>query len=195
VEDHPDHKLAADARFNLGMAFKRLDLQVEARQAYESVIEHYPQTDLAFRAQMRIGYMLQDAHHDPEAIEAFTQVVTNAPPELAAEAQFWIADIYGTRKESATAQREFLKVADKYPKESRWAVTALARVAELQENAGEFEAAIDTYKRIARSAPEKRWKQQAKARIQLIQEKLDALNAPPAAPTSTPPPTGGTHAP
>jgi TolA-binding protein len=182
VEDHPQHKLAADARFNKAMAFKRLEMNDEAKRAYDEVIEHYPQTELAFRAYMHIGYMLQDTKQWAPAIEAFKQVALNAPTDMAAEAQYWIADIYESQQELKMAAREYLKVADKYPTSSRWAVTALARVAELHEKDGEFEAAIGIYQRIARNSKDKQAKKSAKDRIKLIKEKLEALNAPPAPP-------------
>jgi tol-pal system protein YbgF len=180
VEAHPDHKLAADARFNKAMAFKRLDLDKEAQQAYQDVIDHYPKTELAFRSQMHIGYMLQDSRQFPAALEAFRQVTLNAPTDMAAEAQFWIADIYESEQENQAAAREYLKLADQYPASNRWAVTALARVAELHEKAGEFEAAIGIYQRVVRTSTDKRARKSAKDRIKLIKEKLAALEAPPA---------------
>ena len=68
----------------------------------------------------------------------------------------------------------------------RWSITALARAAEIQERTGRFEAAINTYQRIARMSQDQRWKKSARARIKLIQEKLQSLEAVPASGPSVP---------
>ncbi|MDP0947491.1 tetratricopeptide repeat protein, partial [Klebsiella pneumoniae] len=75
VADFAEHKLAADARFNKALAYKRLGLDLEAREAYQDVVENYPQTDMAFKAQMHIGYMLQDGRKEAQAAGVYRQIV------------------------------------------------------------------------------------------------------------------------
>ncbi|MES2201089.1 MAG: tetratricopeptide repeat protein [candidate division FCPU426 bacterium] len=176
--------VAADAQFNRGMTFKRMQKDKDAEEAYAAVIKDYPLSPLANMARIRIGYIHEDAGRFEQAIAAYKDLASHDPGKLGAEAQFLVGDCLVAQKKLELAVAAYQEVADRFKSESNWAVTALARVAELQEQAGQDAKALATYQRIIAGGGNAEWTNAARKRIETIKARLKAAEpatAPPAA--------------
>ena len=87
------------------------------------------------------------------ARQAFTDLVTKYPKsDLAAEAQFYIADTYGAENNQAAADSAYATVVEKYAGSPR-AATALYKRAVGAQNAGNADAARDLFNQLIKKYP------------------------------------------
>ena len=87
------------------------------------------------------------------ARQAFTDLVTKYPKsDLAAEAQFYIAETYGAENNQAAADSAYATVVEKYAGSPR-AATALYKRAVGAQNAGNADVARDLFNQLIRKYP------------------------------------------
>jgi TolA-binding protein len=164
--------VAADAQFNLGMTYKRLGKDEEALKAYRATLEGYPGTRLASMAGIRIGYLLEDAKDYPAAFQAYQDLAARDQGTLGAEAQFLAGDCQLSMKHEEEAVKAYALVAKRFPSETSWVATALAKMGELHEQMGKPSLAIADYHRIMKLTGNPAWAASAKERIRLIRERF-----------------------
>jgi TolA-binding protein len=105
--------VAADARFNLGMTYKRMGRDADAIAAYESVAKEHPGSELASMARIRVGYIYEDAGDLNRAVEAYRSLAAVDKGKLGAEAQYLVGDCLVAQKQSGEAGI-LIDVADAY---------------------------------------------------------------------------------
>jgi tol-pal system protein YbgF len=175
--------VAADARFNLGLTYKRMGRDSDAVQAYEAVWKDYPATELANMARMRIGYIYEDASDYPRAVESYRALAAADTGKLGAEAQYLVGDCLLAQKQSGEALLAYDAVAANFPAESGWVVTAQAKSGEVLEALGRDKEALERYQKIVAQGGDPTWVASAKKRIELLRQRLGS-----AAPAEAPAP-------
>ncbi len=174
-------EVAADARFNLALTYKRMGRDADAVAAYQAVIRDYPGSRLDDMARIRIGYIYEDARDFPKALDAYRDLAARDRGKLGAEAQYLAGDCLVSMKRDGEAVLAYDAVAKTFPGQGVWAVTALARAAEILESEGRYRDALRRYETIARTSPDPAWAASARARIVLMRKRL-GLPDPAAAP-------------
>jgi len=178
--------VAADARFNLGLTYKRMGRDQDAVAAYQAVARDYPKSELANMARIRIGYIYEDAGDYPHATAAYRELAAADKGKLGAEAQYLVGDCLLAVKQSGEALLAYDAVVQNFPAEGSWVVTAQAKSAELLETMGRTKEALERYESIAKTAPDPTWVASARQRIVLLRQRLglpaeDAVKKPKAA--------------
>lgn len=169
--------VAADARFNLGLTYKRIGRDADAVKAYEDVAEKHAGTELASMARIRIGYIHEDRGDYAKAAEAYRALAASDKGKLGAEAQYLVGDCLLAQKKSGEALLAYEAVQSGFPEQSGWVVTALAKSGEILESQGKDKDALERYERIVKLGGDPSWTASAKKRIEQIKKRL----APPAA--------------
>jgi TolA-binding protein len=164
--------VAADARFNLGLTYKRMGRDPDAVAAYQAVVRDYPDSPLADMARIRIGYIYEDAGDFPKALDAYRDLASRNRGKLGAEAQYLVGDCLIDLKQSGEALMAYDAVTTNFPGQGAWAVTALAKGAEILEAQGRYKEAMARYEKIVQSAPDPSWAASARQRIALMRQRL-----------------------
>jgi tol-pal system protein YbgF len=103
------------------------------------------------------------------ARQAFTDLVTKYPKsDLAAEAQFYIAETYAAENNTSAADSAYAAVASKYPSSPR-AATALYKRAVAAQNAGNGDTARDLFNQVIKKYPRSDEAALARDRVKTIQ--------------------------
>ena len=127
------------------------------------------------RAQMNLAYLHQDLKEYGEAIKLFEKTASEKGKK-AAEALFWIGDIYQAQGDDAKAAAAFTKVYDSFPGEETWFVPALDAAGKIYEKQGDLKSAIAAYKKIIKSAKDPKYTDVAKKKVALLEEQYKLMN-------------------
>lgn len=155
IKNAPYGKLAAPARYKIGLYLSENDLYQEARDEFEKVINDYPDSEWAKAAKYQIA--LSDAkrstgpQYDQKitqaASEEFKEFVEHYPDadlsdkakeqihqlkEKEAESNFKIAEFYEKQKKYSAAKIYYQIIVDEF-KNSRLAADALRKIRELNQ--------------------------------------------------------------
>jgi TolA-binding protein len=179
IEKYKDSKFAGEAYFNLAMSYKRNNDMPNTEKWYKKLIDEYKDSGLFERANMNLAYLYQDNKDYDKAIAVFETVV-GMKKAKAVEAQFWIADCYGSEKENEKAIESYMKVYDNFKTEELWVISALDAAGKLYEKNNELKAAIKTYKKILLATKQAKYTDTAQKKIELLEEQYKLLNPVPA---------------
>ncbi len=94
LERHPAMPQADIALFRLGESYWRLERGADARAAFESLLERFPQSELLPRALYRLGQLL-DAEDPARAAAAYARLARDWPDHSLAEAAlYWSGEAH-----------------------------------------------------------------------------------------------------
>lgn len=169
-----EFKPSPDALYNRGLLFKEEGETGKAREAFQQVVDHFPETPLYYGALLNIVYTFMDERKYDEALGRLTSFIDRAPDSLKMEIQFNIGDCYYARGQYRDAIREFMKV--KYlpvntDEDFQWMVTALFQGGTAYEALGEMDKAVEIYEYIIQiSGKETVYSKTAASRIREIRQ-------------------------
>ncbi|MGH7442520.1 MAG: tetratricopeptide repeat protein, partial [bacterium] len=164
--------VAADARFNLALTYKRMGRDPDAVAAYQAVAHDYPDSALADMARIRIGYIYEDSGQYAKALVAYRDLASRNKGKLGAEAQYLVGDVLLDLKQNGEALLAYDAVAKNFAGQGAWAVTALARGAEILESEGRTREALKRYETIAKTSTDPAWAAAAHQRAILLRKRL-----------------------
>ena len=162
----------ADALYNQGLLYKGEGDAGRAREAFQQIVDRFPETPLYYGAYLNIVYTYMDERKYDEALGRLTSFIDRAPDSLKMEVQYNIGDCYYARGQYRDAIREFMKV--KYlpvntDEDFQWMVTALFQGGTAYESLGEMDKAVEIYEYIIQiSGRETVYSKTAASRIQEI---------------------------
>jgi len=122
VENMPFGKYADKALYKMAESYRRILKYNEAMDAYEKLINDYPDSELVQEAKYQLAYTIYEASRDPEydqehtdeALKKFEKIMTTTPiPAIAAEADKALYHLKNKKAES------LLKVAEFYEKRGK----------------------------------------------------------------------------
>lgn len=169
----PYSKYAPPSQFNMGLAEERLGKYADAISAYQTVLDKYPESDVADDAEYQIAYVyffqVYRGSYDPEvkekAIQTFEDFLVRFPnSEKAAQAKENLKKLNGTENKS------ILHIAQFYDKQKK------------------YKAAVIYYNQVIRQYPGTPESKIASARVNALKKKVGAAALQPAEPTT------GSHA-
>lgn len=155
IKNAPYGKLAAPARYKIGLYFLENAMYQEARDEFEKVMNDYPESEWAKAAKYQIAVSdskrSTDAPYDQKitqaAVKEFKEFVEHYPDaELSgqakdqiqglrdkeAESNFHIARFYEKNKKYDSARIYYQMIVDEF-QNSRWTAQALNKIRELSE--------------------------------------------------------------
>ncbi len=149
VHDYPRHPLALKAYWEIAAAYR--DVFKDKRRAilkYQEVIDHFPHSAEAARAQLAIARCYAELGDNQQAILEAEQVLEAYPqnPQLAA-ALFFLADTRFLMGEYPQAKESYQKLIRNYP-QNELVTEAWMGLATTQEELKENQAALKSYQRI-----------------------------------------------
>jgi len=159
VENSAYGKHADAAQYHLGLSYKKMQQYKEAIEAFQKLLDDYPQSELAEDAKFQIGQCYMQAAPKPgydqvsteESIKEFKELMDSSPEsensqeaakildklkEQKAESVFSTAKFYEKVGKYKSAQVYYKQILDEYPKTS-WAVKALEQL-EILKNLGKI---------------------------------------------------------
>jgi TolA-binding protein len=164
--------VAADARFNLGLTYKRMGRDSDAVEAYQAVARDFPDSELASMARIRIGYIYEDAGDYAKASQAYRDLAAADKGKLGAEAQYLVGDTLMEQKQNGEALLAYDAVGQNFPAETAWVVTALAKSGEVLESMGRDKDALERYERIVKLGGDPTWVDAAQKRMDILRSHL-----------------------
>lgn len=123
VENSPFGKYADKALYKMAESYRRLYKYNEAMEAYERIINDYPESTLAPEARYQLAYTVYEASRDPEydqestdeAIKKFERIAETTPvPAIAKEADRAMDHLRNKKAESMLKIAEFYEKRKKY---------------------------------------------------------------------------------
>ena len=155
IKNAPYGKLAAPARYKIGLYFLENAMYQEARDEFEKVMNDYPEGEWARAAKYQIAVSdskrSADAPYDQKitqaAVKEFKEFVEHYPDaELSsqakdqiqglrdkeAESNFHIAQFYEKNKKYDSARIYYQMIVDEF-QNSRWTAQALNKIRELNQ--------------------------------------------------------------
>jgi tol-pal system protein YbgF len=84
ISDHPDSPTAADAQFQIGLAYESMKDCRRALPEFQKFVDSYPNSDRRHEGLYMIGYCYFDLGQREEAQRAFQQVIREYPNEISA---------------------------------------------------------------------------------------------------------------
>jgi len=142
--------------------------EIKARAAFFSILNDYvyirrPDTferlkafvhgnsldDIPVGETIELGLFLEDASEYALAIYVFQRVLdSDADVALKAEAQYWIGQCYHEKGDLEEAAEAYLRVARLYPEIRAWGVTGRFKSAEIYQQMGDLEKALDLFEKV-----------------------------------------------
>ncbi len=177
LEDVP-----ADLRYRLlylkGRSYKELRELEKMRPCYLAMVEDHEGEGTASEwLQVGIGLTLvREFSSASVALDKCTQ--RTGDPGVLAEAGYWKGLVQQGSGESGQALETFMSVAERYPEQNMWAATALYEAAGIHAENGEYDKALDLYKKVLRLAEgDRRTTARVKAKMAGV-KKLKRLDNP-----------------
>jgi tetratricopeptide (TPR) repeat protein len=107
-----------------------------------------------------------------DAIREFSRLVNSSiDPNLSAEAQYRLGEIYLRLGNRQKAIEEFTKVRDNYAGIEDWFTLSLLNLGELYEQAGNIDEAVSCYRAILATRESDDYTKTAKRRLQILEQK------------------------
>ncbi|MFC1644181.1 outer membrane protein assembly factor BamD [Candidatus Omnitrophota bacterium] len=123
VENSPFGQYAEKSLYNMGDCYRRMMKYKEAIEAYERIIQDYPESDLVPEAKYQLAYTKYEASLNPEydqesteqALEEFQKISrTSKTPTIAKEAAKMLDELKTKKAESLFKVAEFYERQGKY---------------------------------------------------------------------------------
>jgi tetratricopeptide (TPR) repeat protein len=145
VDSYPNTQVSLAAGLNLARSFQLQKLWKESLEALENSKDSTGQTPGSVLLQ--IGNIYFDEMKDEkDALAAFNRILDSSPDSSSkAEAQMKIGMIYFLKKDYSKAKGELSRVKKLYPREGDLIATCQFLIAQIYENTGEWDRALNEY--------------------------------------------------
>jgi tetratricopeptide (TPR) repeat protein len=125
----------------LAQSWVQLSRHADARTALEALLSRFRGSPLAHEARFGLGWIAQQLREYDKAIAIYSDLLTRVGGELAAKAQFHLAECRAAQQKTDQAAAAYLEVASDH-NYSRWAAAALQRIDALNVPGPAREAAL-----------------------------------------------------
>jgi TolA-binding protein len=115
IQNYPHHPLVKRAYLGVEEGYEHSGKTEQAEKVLKEMISRFPQDDLRFEANLRLGFLYLSQKKTGEAIPALTVAARSPDERIASQAQFKLGEAYweGGNKDAALLQ--FSKVVYLYP--------------------------------------------------------------------------------
>ncbi len=171
------YALAPDSAIGIKALFERAYLKesigdtATALQLYRFLANKHLDTDFGERSQFRIAAYFRDHKNYDSARKEFAKLIHSNSP-IAAEAQYWIGELWLRQKHYARAAEAFRVVKRRFPQYERWYLLALLNLGYCYEKLGQWDQAAEQYRLILALRNDDEFARTARSRLEKLREKM-----------------------
>ncbi|HUW23193.1 MAG TPA: tetratricopeptide repeat protein, partial [bacterium] len=171
IAKSPEDTFSSESQYKIGESYEKMGNNDLAQEAFQKILQKYPQSIAAARIHLRDGILLEEKKDYKKAIEKYRLATNLARNEVGAEAQKRIGDCYYFRKDYHNAMVEYLKVVYLYDKYTYFAAPAQYMAGESNGKERFWEEARKAYKKVIENYPETEWAKKAQTELERIADK------------------------
>jgi TolA-binding protein len=148
VKSHPSHRLVKQVYLGMEEGYRNLGKTDQAEKALKELINRFPQDDIRFEGQLRLGLLAMVQKKFAEAISAFSAAARSPEGRVASQAQLKWGEAHREAGEKETAILQFSKVVYLYPQQTEVMEEALLNLGALYMEGRKFPEARQTYRKL-----------------------------------------------
>jgi TolA-binding protein len=173
IKNYPQHPLAKKVYLEMEEAYQSLGKRDQGEKILRDLVNNFPQDDIQFEGQLRLGTLLLAQKKFTEAIPALSTAIRSSEERVASEAQFKLGEAYLEIENREMALIQFSKVIYLYPHLSDLMEEALLKLAALYMGEKKIPEARQIYlKLLAKSKREDRKEMAKKMLDQMDKESI-----------------------
>jgi TolA-binding protein len=115
IKNYPQHPLAKRVYLEMEEAYQNLGKRDQGEKILRDLVNNFPQDDIQFEGQLRLGILLLAQKKFAEAIPALSTAIRSSEERVTSEAQFKLGEAYLEAENKEMALIQFSKVVYLYP--------------------------------------------------------------------------------
>jgi TolA-binding protein len=148
IRNQPSHRLARHAYLGLEEGYRNSGKADLAEKTLKELTGKFPQEDVQFEGQLRLGLLLLTQKRFPEAIAAFSAAARSPEERVAAQAELKWGETHMGAGEKEAAILQFSKVVYLYPQQADVAEEALLKLGALYLETRKIPEARQAYRKL-----------------------------------------------
>jgi TolA-binding protein len=148
IKNHPQHPLAKRAYLGMEEGYRNLGKTDQAEKVLKELIAGFPQDDIQFEGQLKLGTLFLTQKKFGEAVTAFSVAVRSPDERIASQAQFKLGEAYLEGENRELALIQFSKVVYLYPHFSDMLEEALLKLGTLYMAEKKIPEARQAYRKL-----------------------------------------------
>lgn len=148
IKNHPSHRLARQAYLGMEEGYRYLGKTEQAEKALKDLITRFPQDDIQFEGQLRLGLLLLGQKRFAEAVSAFSVAARSPEGRVASQAQLKWGEAHRGAGEREMAILQFSKVVYLYSQQTEVMEEALLNLGALYLEGRKFPEARQAYRKL-----------------------------------------------
>ncbi len=166
----PDSIIGIKALFERAYLKEELGDTAAALALYQQLATRYPNTDFGQRSQFRLAAYYRDRKEYDRARQEFAKLV-DADSPLAAEAQYWIGELWLREKNYTNAAKAFQQVKRRFAQYERWYVLSLLNLGYCYEKMQQWDLAAEQYRLVLALRSDDEFARTARSRLEKLRRK------------------------
>ncbi|MFH1378808.1 MAG: tetratricopeptide repeat protein [bacterium] len=167
LEIHPNDPKARDAALNIPLCYRKSSQPYQAIETYNNFLIRNQNDEKTPFVLLQIGQLYEEVEDYQKAIDAYNKIPNNVAEIF--EALYSIGRSYRKLKAPADEQKTYERLMHFTPKNNQFRLAGLVLLAELYEQSGFIQQAVDVYKDIASYSANKEWRTIAQEKINYLQ--------------------------
>jgi TolA-binding protein len=155
ISFHSENPNTSEAMLKIAQSYDKAKKGDDAIKAYNEFVKRFPQHKMLPNVYLALGGHYYAKIDNKAAVSAYQKAADLADDDIAAEAQFKLAELALADGRADDAKIEFMKVYYLYPDIDKWASLSQLKTAEIYEKEKKPEAAFALYQRIMDKAKNK----------------------------------------
>jgi len=148
IKNHPQHPLAKRAYLGMEEGYRGLGKMDQAEKILKDLVNTFPQDDIQFEGQLRLGVLYLAQKRFGEAVAAFSAAARSPEESVAGQAQFKMGQVYLEAGNRESALVQFSKVVYLYPHHSDLMEEALLKLGTLYLEEKKISEARQVYQKL-----------------------------------------------
>jgi tetratricopeptide (TPR) repeat protein len=148
IKNHPQHPLAKRGYMGMEEGYQRLGKIDQAEKTLKELVANFPQDDIQFEGQLRLGILHLTQKKFGEAIASLSTAIRSPEERVASEAQFKLGEAYLEAGNRESALIEFSKVVYLFPHQSDLMEEALLKLGNLYLEEKKISEARQVYRKL-----------------------------------------------
>ncbi len=170
IKNHPQHPLAKRAYLGMEEGYRNLGKTDQAEKILKELIAGFPQDDIQFEGQLKLGILFLTQKKFGEAVTAFSVAVRSPDERIASQAQFKLGEAYLEGENRELALIQFSKVVYLYPHYSDMLEEALLKLGTLYMAEKKIPEARQAYRKLLEKGKREDRKEVARKMLDQMQK-------------------------
>ncbi len=148
TKNHPQHASAKRAYLGMEEGYRSLGKIDQAEKILKELLGSFPQDDIQFEGQLRLGVLYFSQKKFGEAVAAFAAAVRSPDERVSSQAQFKLGEAYSEAGNRESALVQFSKVVYLYPQYTDLTEEALLKLGALYMQEKKISEARQVYQKL-----------------------------------------------